>query len=70
MDEEGAIKREDFVEFAKKSSAVKELGLRSSRSSTPVEKAVIDKAEVVFKVNLFLLRPLNKAYYNKGNPYI
>ena len=53
VDEGGAIKREDFIEFAKKSSAVKELGLRSSRSSTPVEKAVIDKAEVVFKVNLF-----------------
>ena len=53
VDDEGAIKREDFIEFAKKSSAVKEVGLRSSKGSTPVERVVIDKAEVVFKVNIF-----------------
>ena len=50
VDGKGLIKREDFNEFAKKSPAVKEFGLRSSRSSTPVGRTVIDKAEVVFKV--------------------
>ena len=49
---EGLIKREDFIEFAKKSQAVKEFGLRGARSSTPVRKAEIDKAEVVFRVNI------------------
>lgn len=51
---EGLIKREEFIEFSKKSQAVKELGLRGSRSSTPVRKAEIDKAEVVFRVNIDL----------------
>ena len=55
VDGKGLIKREDFNEFAKKSPAVKEFGLRSSRSSTPVGRTVIDKAEVVFKVNFLLL---------------
>ena len=49
---EGLIKREDFIEFSKKSQAVKEFGLRGSRGSTPVRKAEIDKAEVVFRVNI------------------
>ena len=51
-DDKGFIKREAFIEFSKKSSAVKELGLRRSRSSTPIGRAEIDKAEVVFKVNI------------------
>ena len=49
---EGLIKREDFIEFSKKSQAVKEFGLRGNRSSTPVGKAEIDKAEVVFRVTI------------------
>ena len=49
---EGLIKREDFIEFSKKSQAVKEFGLRGNRSSTPVRKAEIDKAEVVFRVTI------------------
>ena len=44
------MKKEDFIEFAKKSSSVKEVSLRSSRSSTPVGKREIDKAEIVFRV--------------------
>ena len=48
---EGLIKREEFIEFSKKSQAVKEFGLRGNRGSTPVRKAEIDKAEVVFRVN-------------------
>ena len=48
---EGLIKREDFIEFSKKSQAVKEFGLRGNRVSAPVRKAEIDKAEVVFRVN-------------------
>ena len=51
---EGLIKKEDFIEFSKKSQAVKEFGLRGNRGSTPVRKAEIDKAEVVFRVNIDL----------------
>ena len=50
--ESGFIKKEDFIEFAKKSSSVKEVRLRSSRSSTPVGRKDIDKAEIVFRVKL------------------
>ena len=56
---EGLIKREDFIEFSKKSQAVREFGLRGNRSSTPVRKAEIDKAEVVFRVNNTLLQQHN-----------
>ena len=52
--ESGHIKKEDFAEFAKKSAAVKDFGLRTSvRSSTstpPIQRKEIDKAEVVFRV--------------------
>ena len=61
---EGLIKREDFIEFSKKSQAVKEFGLRGNRSSTPVRKAEIDKAEVVFRVNISIIRTnLHPHYY-------
>ena len=50
MDDSGFIKRDEFVEFAKKSASVKDFQLRGSRSSTPVGRREIDKAEVVFRV--------------------
>ena len=53
MDESGFIKRDEFVEFAKKSASVKDFNLRGSRSSTPVGRREIDKAEVVFRVRKF-----------------
>ena len=53
VDESGFIKRDEFVEFAKKSSSVKDFNLRGSRSSTPVGRREIDKAEVVFRVREF-----------------
>ena len=53
VDESGFIKRDEFVEFAKKSSSVKDFNLRGSRSSTPVGRREIDKAEVVFRVTEF-----------------
>lgn len=54
VDSSGFIKREEFVEFAKKSASVKDFQLRGSRSSTPVGRREIDKAEVVFRVREFL----------------
>ena len=53
VDSAGFIKREEFVEFAKKSPSVKDFQLRGSRSSTPVGRREIDKAEVVFRVREF-----------------
>ena len=53
VDSSGFIKREEFVEFAKKSTSVKDFQLRGSRSSTPVGRREIDKAEVVFRVREF-----------------
>ena len=50
-DESGLIKKDEFVEFAKKSAAVKDLGLRDSKASTPTSHTDIDKAAVVFKVH-------------------
>ena len=50
VNESGSIKKEDFVDFAKKSASVKDFSLRGSRSSTPVGRRDIDKAEVVFRV--------------------
>ena len=51
VDDSGFIKRDEFVEFAKKSASVKDFQLRGSRSSTPVGRREIDKAEVVFRVS-------------------
>ena len=48
-DESGLIKKDEFVEFARKSAAVKDLGLRDSKASTPTSHTDIDKAAVVFK---------------------
>ena len=57
-DEAGYISREDFIEHAKKSGAVKELnekgfavmGKQSTSHSGP--KKEVDKAELAFKVQL------------------
>ena len=63
VNESGSIKKEDFVEFAKKSVAVKDFGLRTSvRSSTstpPIQRKEIDKAEVVFRVKNLKLISVN-----------
>ena len=59
MDNAGFIKRDEFVEFAKKSSSVKDFNLRGSRSSTPVGRKDIDKAEVVFRVREGSFRLMN-----------
>ena len=55
VNDAGEIKKEDFVEFAKKSAAVKDFGLRNNRSATstpPIPRKEIDKAELVFRVKI------------------
>ena len=45
--EEGVIEQEEFMEYAKRSAAVKEFSLRGSKNSG----ANLDKAELAFKVS-------------------
>ena len=54
----GNISREDFVDYAKKSAAVKELtdkgfALVGKQPSGAATKASLDKAELAFKVGFF-----------------
>ena len=63
----GNISREDFVDYAKKSAAVKELtdkgfALVGKQPSGAATKASLDKAELAFKVGFFTsLSPSVKA---------
>ena len=63
-DEAGYIPRDEFVDYAKRSSAVKELtekGLSSSRSATSGHTN-LDKAELAFKVKILYLKLLNVVF--------
>ena len=68
----GNISREDFVDYAKKSAAVKELtdkgfALVGKQPSGAATKASLDKAELAFKVGSFIflmfLHPLQLVHY-------
>ena len=73
-DEAGYIPRDEFVDYAKRSSAVKELtekGLSSSSRSATSAHTNLDKAELAFKVfkrrhqnmvaEKYILRPLTRT---------